>query len=148
MCQCLKGWHTPYIPPPSNYFVTLSKIKESMNFSLCPPAFSDDVILYDFFFWPCPLPNETMKTYNVFPGSYFLIITRVNGWIVSSIILPLCNQWTHCFIMAIIDIECLTLFSHFYSLDIGFGYHHKVEISMYLQFLILFGFTTVVWNKI
>ena len=39
-------------PPPSNYFVTLSKIKESRFFSWRPPAFSDDVILYDVFsFW-------------------------------------------------------------------------------------------------
>ena len=39
-------------PPPSNYFFTLSKIKESWFFSWRPPAFSDDVILYDVFsFW-------------------------------------------------------------------------------------------------
>ena len=37
-------------PHPPNYFVTLSKLKESRFFSYHPPTFSDNVTLYDVFF--------------------------------------------------------------------------------------------------
>ena len=46
-------------PHPPNYFVTLSKLKESRFFSYHPPTFSDNVTLYDgFFFWTASLKDQ------------------------------------------------------------------------------------------
>ena len=59
-------------PPPSNYFVTLSKIKESRFFSWRPPAFSDDVILYDVFsFWRRSLVLLYLLSRPTFPFTKF-----------------------------------------------------------------------------
>ena len=47
-------------PHPPNYFVTLSKLKESRFFSYHPPTFSDNVTLYDVFFWTASLGKLTL----------------------------------------------------------------------------------------
>ena len=44
------------------------------------------------------------------------VIALVNGWFFSSIILQLCNQWTHGFIKTFIDIWFITLFRYFQAI--------------------------------
>ena len=58
-------------PHPPNYFVTLSKLKESRFFSYHPPTFSDNVTLYDGVFLRASLrqtcddhPYDLSRSYN------------------------------------------------------------------------------------
>ena len=63
MCQYLKGWLTPYTSPHPNYFVAISKVKESRVFSWPSPSFCENVTVYDGCFFKSILAFEDITSW-------------------------------------------------------------------------------------